>query len=241
MKKLLNYFLAILCLSLAFSCEQDEEASLNYVTFEKATYPFGVDINGTTTKIVKVFTGNVTGSDRTFDVVVDPTTTLDASAYTMASSVTVPANSNVGELSIQISDVNIGPSGKRLVLNFAPDQGIFAGAKITINVNQVCPNPESLIAFQFDGYASEITWEVRTGTATGAVLFSGGGYADGLATFSRSVCLTPGAYTFIVNDSYGDGLSFPTNGSATITYNGTVMASIVGDFGSQAIRSFTIN
>jgi hypothetical protein len=57
--------------------------------------------------------------------------------------------------------------------------------------------------------------------------------------------LTPGSYTFIMNDSYGDGLSYPANGNFSLKLqdaNQTVLASGGGNFGSTTgPLPFTIN
>ena len=67
-------------------------------------------------------------------------------------------------------------------------------------------------------------------------------YANGLASFTTQFCLTPGTYTFIMNDSYGDGLSDPGNGSFDFKLlNGTILASGGGNFGFSITRTFTIN
>jgi len=48
-------------------------------------------------------------------------------------------------------------------------------------------------------------------------------------------------YTFTINDSFGDGLSYPSNGSYTLTVNGTVKATGGGNYGSTESTDFDTN
>lgn len=241
MKRYLNLFFTLIAFSVVFvSCDYDDDYTPpNYVTFANSSANVGVDIGGSTTYDVTVYTANETGSDRTFDVAVGSASTLDAAAYTVPATVTVPGNSNEGTLSIDISDVNIGDTGETLVLNLVPQDGLSTGESLTINVTQVCPTGDFFINIAFDGYGSETTWEVKD--ANGDVVASGGGYEDGQESASSKLCLDSGDYTFTVFDSYGDGLSYPANGSVTLVYNGAAVGTIEGDFGTEASIDFTIN
>ncbi len=243
MKTFLKYSFAIICLSLFIGCEDADDGTntdLNYLTFESDSYDFGVDIGGSTTNQVNVYTGNVTNSARTFSVSVDAdNTSLMSGAYTVPSSITIPAGSNETAMEIQISDMGIGPAGETLALAFNDDQGIFTSDMIVLNVFQVCPNDESTVSFLLDGYGSEVTWTIMD--ASGTVVSAGGPYADGDASASASACLIVGStYTWTINDSFGDGLSFPANGTATITYNGNVLSTVTGNYGSQYVDTFTV-
>ena len=51
-------------------------------------------------------------------------------------------------------------------------------------------------------------------------------------------CINQGIYTFTVFDVYGDGLTWPTEGSVTLLYGGQVIAVIPGDFGDEASVTF---
>ncbi|MBW7675823.1 M43 family zinc metalloprotease [Chryseobacterium chendengshani] len=63
---------------------------------------------------------------------------------------------------------------------------------------------------QRDYYGTEITWDLKN--SAGIVLYSGGPYADTPTTGAlpaidaSSWALTPGCYTFTINDSFGDGI-----------------------------------
>ncbi|WP_324720943.1 hypothetical protein [Salinimicrobium sp. HB62] len=242
MKKYLLLLVATFSMSMFVGCDFDEDLEpLSYATFERGPLSVGVDIDGSRTYDVTVFTGNVVGSDRTIDVTVDASSTLDAAAYSVPATVTIPANSNEGTLTIDVSDVNIGATGETLVLNLVPTSELSVGSGITLNVRTVCPEgtTEVMLSFIFDGYASETTWEITD--ADGTVVYEGGGFADGDETFMMPVCLSSGDYTFTIYDVYGDGLSYPEAGSVTLSANGTELGSIEGDFGFDDSFDFTIN
>lgn len=240
MKKLLILFLALVTTSIFVSCDSDDDAaSLNYVAFQNEPSNVEVEFNGSTTYDVKVYTANVVGSDRTFNIRVSDASSLSAEAYAVPATVTVPGGSNEGVFTIDVADVNIGPVGETLILNFAPQEGLFIGDPITINVAQICPFPEFRINFAFDGYASETTWEIMD--AEGNVIFDGGGFSDGTGTASVKRCLDAGTYSFTVYDAYGDGLTYPNEGSVTLTYGGEELVVIPGDFGESATVEFTLD
>ena len=241
MKRITFLLLLLVPIFVFNSCEDDIKGTedLNYITFEAATMNMGVPIGGSADREIKLYTTQVTSADRSFNInVVSATTTATAGSYTVPATVTVPANSNVGILTIGLSDVNIGTAGKRIVLEIGSEEGLFKGAAITLNIAQICTQNEVTLAILFDGYASETTWVLKN--SAGATVATGGGYSDGLASFNTKFCLPNGTYTFTIYDSYGDGLSWPNNGSATLTKGTTQLGRIVGDFGAEASVTFTV-
>ncbi len=98
-----------------------------------------------------------------------------------------------------------------------------------------------------DCYGSETSWELQNGSGT--VLYSGNGYQDNTAgLISTSWCLDYGCYSYIINDSYGDGiygLPFCQNsGNVQISYLGDSLTGISADsadFGNQATLSFCVD
>lgn len=239
MKNIFKIFLAVITMGTMVSCDYDNDFTPpNYVTMESGPKAVGVNVGGTKAQEVTVYTGNTTGQDRTFTIVVAPTSTLNAAAYTLPATVTVPANTNSGTFTVNFSDVGISAAGETLILNLQPEDGLTQGTPLRLNISLVCPFTETVVSIVFDGYASETNWEVVN--AGGDVLFTGGGYADGLASVNRALCIAPGVYKFTIYDSFGDGLSFPANGSATLNYGTTVLGVITGDFGDEASIDFTI-
>src|SRR5690606_4660605 len=233
MKK--QFFLLIMALSLtAFvGCDYDDEFTPpNYVTFERVTTAnVGVAVGTTSTHTVTVYTGNITSNDRTFDLVANSSSTLEAAGYELPATVTIPGGTNEGTFTVEVADMNLGLAGKKLVINLAESEDLTAGGPYTINVSRTCAGTGFTIDFEFDGYASETTWSLED--AEGNVLVTGGGYTDGTGTASRTLCLDQGTYTFTVMDAYGDGLSYPNVGSVTLSYAGEVLEVIDGDFGAE--------
>tara|TARA_B110000285_G_scaffold37937_2_gene41123 strand:- start:937 stop:4353 length:3417 start_codon:yes stop_codon:yes gene_type:complete len=105
-----------------------------------------------------------------------------------------------------------------------------------------------VIEIAADCWGSEIDWEIQD--ASNVVVASGGPYTDvsGGETISTSICLAVACYDFVINDSYGDGLSGIASGCAvdgsysiTQTSSGTELASIqVIDYGNQEINNFCV-
>ena len=68
---------------------------------------------------------------------------------------------------------------------------IFGGEGVTISILT-------------DNYPGETTWSLTDGS--GAVVASGGPYATAGVEEVTEVCVSPGCYTFTINDSFGDGI-----------------------------------
>ena len=238
--KRLSIIMLLLVSVFAFnSCDEEFGGTqdLNYITFEAPTVNISVETGGSTERAVKVYTTQVTGADRTFNVLVDAAkTTADASSYVLPGTVTIPANSNEGELKVKVNGVKIG-AGKKLVIDIEAAEGLFKGPVTTINIAQICDTPV-IIDFVFDGYASETSWEIHDNA--GELVASGGGYADGRATAQSQFCMDAGTYTFTVYDAYGDGLTWPNVGNIKISKGGVVLADIDGDFGAETTVQFIV-
>lgn len=240
MKKYFLLLITIFTMSFFVGCDYgDDIESPNYFVFESSSTDVGVDINGNKSVDINVYSGNITGADRTIEVSVDTSSTLSSEAYTVPGSLTIPANSNEGVFTVDIADIDISATGETLILNLTPERGLSVGESITLNVVQVCPNPEFKISFSFDDWASETSWDVKD--ADGNILFEGGGYEDGDTSASKALCLTSNEYTFTVYDAYGDGLSDPEDGSVTLTYGGEEIAVISGNFGTEESVTFTLD
>lgn len=97
---------------------------------------------------------------------------------------------------------------------------------------------EVVVAIVFDRYASDISWKIER--ENGQVVVSGSGYQNSAPDVSENVCLEDGIYTFIISDSYGDGLCCSYGqGSYTVSLNGTALVS-GSSFTSSESKSFTI-
>lgn len=200
-----------------------ETADLNYVTLESSEIDLGVGIDGSNDYDILVYTTQIIGSDRTFNLMVDIdtlATTADESAYSVPATVTVPANSNVGTFNLGLTDVNIG-EGKDLVIELDVDPGVFKGDATTVYITQICDKNETYINLLFDDWGSECSWELVDGADQ--VVASGSGYSDGQVSASKKLCLPNGTYTFTVYDVYEDGGT-----DVSIVANGTEVGSIGG-------------
>jgi hypothetical protein len=232
MKKYLLLLTVLFSTVLFVGCQYEDDISEpNYVSleFKKGGANVGVDIGSTSNYDVMVYTANIMNSDREFSVNVDASSTLISEAYSVPATVTIPGGTNEGVFNVQVSDVNLGLAGKKLLLNIKKEAGFSVGTPFQINVSRTCVGKEFVVDFAFDGYASETSWSLED--ASGTVLIEGGGFADGDATASKSLCLDQGTYTFNVNDAYGDGMTYPNLGSVTLSYAGNELVVIPGDFG----------
>lgn len=98
-----------------------------------------IPVGGEKSTTIDVFASDVSTSDRTFDVITVPiedTETnppTDAENYSFDSSVTIPANSRVGTMTVTGINVSL-PSGERVYFKLAieSDPSVVAGGQILI-------------------------------------------------------------------------------------------------------------
>jgi hypothetical protein len=252
--KLLNltrFFVLFLSLSFLFQgCAEDDSSSttsFNYVTFETKSKDITVNPGATITNDIKVFTTQVSGSDRTFGITLDATSTMSAQYMTIPATVTVPANSNVGIVSIGVTGVGLSLSTpKTIKLNLVAEDGLYTGSNVTINVRENCPLNTVVLSLILDRWGSEITWDIKD--SSDAIVASGGPYTDGATNALQpaknfSFCLPNGTYTYTIYDApYSDGLytSATVIGSYTISKNGVVIVNGNGNFGASQSNTFTL-
>ncbi len=238
MKKLTLLLLITVSFFVFNSCEDDNEININFATFESTTYDFSVNLDGSSTNDIIVYSTKVTSSPRTYNIsVVADLTTADPASYDVPATVTIPANSNEGILSVTVADINID-DGKVLVLKLENEPGLYTGENITLKLTQLCPLNEAILVINFDGYGSECTWEMLDNADN--IIASGGPYSDGDVQTVQKFCLADGSYTFTIYDVYGDGLSYPNLGNASITSNGNEVVYIEGDFGFDETVTFNL-
>ncbi|RZS99127.1 S8 family serine peptidase [Aquimarina brevivitae] len=111
---------------------------------------------------------------------------------------------------------------------------------VSLTNEVVLPCTDVTLSITLDNYPEETSWQIRN--SSNQVVASGGTYGsqpDG-STVTVTECLDAGTYTFIINDSYGDGICCSYgNGSYALTSAGTTLAS-GGAFGSSETTTFTI-
>jgi hypothetical protein len=232
-KLLLSVFIAICTLN---SCTDEvDPQGTNYVTFEDDSYSFGVDLGSENTNAIKIYAANITATDRTIGVaVIAASTTLDAAAYTVPTTVTIPANSNVGTISVSVSDLGISADGETLSIGLEAAAGLYVGGNITVNVRQVCPYNEVNINIAFDSYPEEVYWKLENSSGTIVAENVLGSYDGMSGSVDVVLCLTDDTYTFSVTDAYSDG-----GGAISITSGTTVLFSTNGVYGAGVSGSFT--
>ncbi|NEV94775.1 DUF1735 domain-containing protein [Psychroflexus sp. YR1-1] len=236
----INKLLFICVAALFMSCETDPIlAPGNLVSFEETSKSVNIDVGASVSDQFDVYTGGVAGADRTYNLIVDESTTIPMSSLTLPSTVVVPAGSNEATVDFTIDyNDDFSITGGTLVVRLERTaENQVSNSTISILVSVVCDTP-AVVSFEFDGYADETSWTITD--LQDNVLYSGGGYSRGQATASREVCLADGTYKFVVNDSFGDGLSFPNIGTASVSFGGTTLVEAVGDFGAQFVGEFSI-
>ncbi len=190
MKFLKSKFLytTFILLTLAFvSCEEDVTTGSSlkdYVGMEPSKY-VGIPQNETVTVESKIYATNVVDVDRTFALVVDPTSTHNASYYTVPASVTIPAGEKIGVFQVEITGTNLG-SGKKLIVGLEQLPGVNQAVtgytaiappgsplgtypvvttaktnQITYTIEETCDFNKVVLSITFDNYPEETAWELR--------------------------------------------------------------------------------
>lgn len=240
MNKYFKYFTVLLAVTLMFNCEQDNDSSLsNFVGFQEGPLNFTIDNGQTQTFDVVVAASETSSSDRSYTVVVDDASTL-ASPYSVPATVTIPSGSNVGTLSISVTDNDdLGFVPQSLILDFPDEAGLDFGDAVTLNFTETCLDTIVTFNLTLDTWPDETTWEVYDLNGTPVVIASGGPYVnpdDDFAELSFDFCLAAGNYGVVVYDAYGDG--GPT--FSVTTAAGTLVADTTVA-GTQASATFTVN
>ncbi len=233
MKKI-TYILILLVAVVSFnSCNERDilgTSDINYINFQTDN-AFGIDpLDGENTIEFNVYTTQVSGSDRTYTLnVVAGGTSANAAGYTVPTSVTVPAGSNVGTFEVTIEASNIDTE---LEIEIVPVTGLFIGNTISLDIYGICSLNEVFLIMSLDDWPEETTWEVLDSGDN--VVASGGPYSS--SSIVESICLADGTYTLWLYDVYGDG-----TGPISMELNGVEFFS-VGEYewGSSTSTTFTV-
>ena len=252
MKKLSITKSMILFLSvLLFSCSGEDD---NYKSFEGPQEAFlfnnttsVLEVPATGSSFIEVLVSSTTKSnvDRTIPIEVSSFSNADASEYSIdLSTAVIPAGQTTAKVRINSGAFASLPAvgGKDLVLVLDSSLYVLPNRNNhVISIQRACSGTRVNFNIVFDGYGSEIGWILSN--SSGVVASAGAGsYSDGQASHEQQFCLSDGNYTFTMTDSYGDGLSFPSNGTYTLRLtDGTTLVSGGGNFGSSATHTFTID
>jgi hypothetical protein len=140
MKKI-TYLLLITLSTFVFnSCSEDIDGTneLNHAGLTKLPANINVEKNTSISFDIHIYATQITGADRTFNLIVTNKTTLDPASYSIPSTIVIPANSNGGTVTVTFSDVNLGDSAKFFELQLESIPGIYAGGKISSTIIKKC-------------------------------------------------------------------------------------------------------
>ncbi|MDO6465036.1 endonuclease [Pseudoalteromonas carrageenovora] len=141
-----------------------------------------------------------------------------------------PSSNKIINVGLRFYDVS-GFDGSETVYidNFLPNTD--GGSSTSCNDNSLT------LTLNTDNYGSETSWSVNNDQ--GSSVANGSGYASN-TQYNEQLCLTDGAYTLVVSDSYGDGMCCNVgNGSYTLTQGSTELAN-GASFNSTDSTSFTL-
>lgn len=273
--KILSYSaLAVFTLGILVGCE-DESATENqtnktFVSFVDMPLPVDVPEGDSRTVEAKIIAGSTSNQDRVISLqaitaenspaAASAKTTADADEYTFPATVTIPAGSKEGVFQVTFTDVDLGYSGKQVVIGIVPQPGLDMamnyiledGTQYPITDRLIITGRRECLANPFtveiitDTYGNETTWELYDGAFN--LIADGGPYAQvtgGGDGERRFLCLEDGSYTFVIYDSQGDGM---VDGTILGTYrllkydadgNEIVVAS-GGDFAADEVVEFSI-
>jgi len=233
MKKYIYLFLASVAIISFSSCKDSSLTALDtsYASFVSNSMDIGVLEGAETSEEISIYTTNIISSDRTITLNVLETTTADAAAYTVPTSVVIPGGTNVGTITIGVKDVDL-VEDKVLVLRLETTEETITGEALTIGLSQLCPDNgiKVKVNITFDSYPEEFAWRILDSEGNTVLAsadpFDYGAYTGMTGSITISECLPSGDYTVQVYDGYGDG-----GNDITITANGVLAFSLSGDYG----------
>jgi lysyl endopeptidase len=150
-----------------------------------------------------------------------PTATLTNGAHTFSATVT---NTNAG---VDENNLNNAVNSSFLI--------VLNGVSVVMDLTLDC-------------YGSETSWELQN--TSGTTIYAGNGYQDDEpGMVSETWCLNYGCYSYVLMDSYGDGLSNnglcdTGDGNLLISQAGDTLSSIstaAADFGDQVTLDFCLS
>ncbi|WP_242117876.1 hypothetical protein [Aestuariivivens sediminicola] len=261
MKKILSLIMITLSVIVLTNCEENEitpkVSEIDYVGFEVDPAEIAVPLNGSLTQDISIYSSTISSSARTFNVVIDPSSTASPATYNMASSITIPANSNKGTLSIELVDDSIG-NGVTLVLNVSSsDDATFVGEPITLTIIRDCPsdlagtysvvsNGTSTDGAPANNPLVNFAYEVVI-TQTGPISYSisdgvAGVYIDWYCAPYGYCFETPGTFSEIcgvLTGSWVEAFGAQVRLSGVNNFDGTLTISWDNDFGDTATATYT--
>lgn len=238
------YVFTLLFVAFFISCEEEEgiqTADLNYINFASPNYSAGVDPGSSASVDITVYTTTISNSDRSFGLSVDTANSnAAAGSYTVPESVVVPAGTNEGSFTVNLTDTNLGIGINEIIINISPEVGLYNNEGTSVSYTQNCTELNGSLDFIFDFYAGETEWEILN--SEGGLTVAGGPYSNGDDPVSEPIVLCQGrSYTLVIYDSYGDGFCcFYGDGSYSLTVDGNEISAGDGDIGSELRVDFSL-
>lgn len=159
-------------------------------------------------------------------------TTANPDNFTVPTSVTIPAGETEASFQVSVTGIDLG-AGKNILIGIVPSEGMdidtryantvgsatyeVLSPRLLLKLQPVCNLNPLRIGITLDPFGTESSWELYDNADLTAPILTGGPYTDASAAGIRpqpavDICLPDGSYTFVMYDSYGDGME-GTNGA----------------------------
>src|SRR5690606_31001667 len=99
-----------------------------------------------------------------------------------------------------------------------------------------CEDNQVQLDLKTDNYPYETTWLIRN--AANEIIYTGGPYSAANTVNTENFCLTDGCYTFVIYDSYGDGICCGYGQGYYQIKKGNEVLANGGQFGSSQTVTF---
>lgn len=216
MKRIAFFTLLILSVFWSNSCKDQFAGTefINYAAFDTKV-PTIIVIKGSSIDVdVNVYATQSTGVDRTFDVeVVAANTTANAESYNVPATLTIPANSTKGTMTVKAIDNNLGENLVTLKLKISSsDESLIIGTDaITLQIQKFCP----FVMADFVG-----TWPGTDGFGTGSHLLASQVVID---TPTETTVKVTGLNFGWMSVKWGETISAGGTITMTVNPNGTTV------------------
>jgi hypothetical protein len=225
MKNKIFYFLTFILLTTLSGCEESAEPTgIDFITFGTSSETYIINKGATLNAEYKIFTATNVSSDLTLNLNV--TTNIDASNYSVPSSITIPANSNEVSFSISINENNFDQiKGETMSISFSSPDGFYSGATdLDIQLNVFCPSAIAGSYKYSNGNGKAVT--ITAGTGINNFIVSG----DNAFATNYSFNINDQCGVILVTGGYlADNFGIPVSGSGVVMSNGDLEITYTAD------------